>query len=576
MIIFNESAHALDLMTEGGEGRIYEYEDVYALKIYKDSVDKEEKREKLQILMKKRLPSNIIGPLELVYDINKEFSGFMMKKVRGEEFKRLSSKKFVISNNITKDVISDMLMQVKETIKRLHSEGIYIGDLNDLNILFDKRFRVYFIDIDSWSVGLAHKCTVANELFKDPNLVKNNFNQNTDQYAFAVLIYKALTRLHPFGGVIKSNRQINTLERMMQNLSVFNVSDIIIPPMVDKDCFFSSKLINDLRNIFVGGQRFLVDENLDDFGENLKYCKNHQDYYYSLYNKCPICELDAKEKIPILKIGMVGGIPIRRLLSDPDIRIILDENIYIDKQGFLVFRTNNRRLTYEQNALYFADKNGDTIYKIKNDQITIRNDKEQRVIELLKAYKSMAVVRNNTIYYITKGLRLAKFEILEKGESSEKIIGNVSINNIFEVIDENNYFICNIYEKTKIVEISGYNYQLNADHKIEEYGLHLDPVSKRWLFIYEDQKGNFYTFIFDKNKGIVYETEEIRYIGLLGNLCFYNDTIYTPSEGVLTGYNYEKQQYKEFEIPIINSSTKLIKRGKKFIAINEREIFEIG
>jgi serine/threonine protein kinase len=574
LINFNEQTHKKDLIAEGGEGMIYVYKNDKVIKIYKNHVDKKVKLEKLKRIMKKNLPSNIATPLDLVYDNQNNFIGFMMKKIEGEELKRLSSKRFVISNNITKEDITKMLIQIKNSLLDLHKAGMCIGDLNDMNILFDKNFQVFFIDIDSWSVDDDFRCTVANDLFKDPLLIKNYFTPGTDNYAFAILLYKALTRLHPFGGVIKSNPNISTTERMKKCLSVFSVDDLVRPPMVDKDVFLSSKLIADLQEIFINGKRNLINGSLDDFKDKLIYCDDHNDYYYSLFNRCPICELDAKEFIPISKVGTVEGIPIRLMFSNSRIKMIFDENTFIDTNNYINFRNSQIKKRYTMGNKYYSNNEGDIIYNVKKNVIIIETIKKHFEVE--KLFNSRVVFDDNLLYYVSKGLQLIKFGLFGKNSSYEEQITRISVNNIFDVIDSNTYFICNIYDNTKILDISGYNHEFKNSDKIMEYGLHYDEVSGRWLFVIQTSKGDFYTYVYDKQKGMVYDNDKIRYIGNLDNLCFNNNIIFKPADKKIVGLDYQKNLYKEFEVPAINEETNLIRKGKKFIAINEKEIYEIG
>jgi hypothetical protein len=423
-------------------------------------------------------------------------------------------------------------------------------------------------------VDAKHRCTVANDMFKDPRLVSNNFNAGTDDYAFAVLLYKSLTRLHPFAGVIKSNLNINTMDRMRDKLSVFSVKDIVIPPMVDKDVFLSTRLKDDLMSIFVDDERLLIDASLDDFKENLTMCDNHNDYYYSRYNRCPVCEIDAQEMVPIIKIGTVGGIPIRLVFTDPSVKIIFNENTYLNDQKYIVFRNSRARTTVEPGSMYYVNNAGDVFYKVDKEVIKIKT--KEKVFEIPKLFNSRTMVLDNDVFFVSKGLNLTKFSLFGSDESFEERVTTVSINNVFEVIDAKTYFVCNMYDNKKIIDISGYNYQLDNTDKIVGYGIHYDEVTKKWLFIFENPKGDFFTYIFDKTKGIVYSNDKVRYIGKLCNLCFYGNIIFKPADKKIVGFNYEKNQYKEFEVPVINEGTNLIKRDKKFIAINEKEIYEIG
>ena len=204
--------HSLQLLVEGGEGFIYENpkSNDELIKVFKPNVDLKSKERKVKNLKSKKLPSNVIGPTDIVTENNK-FVGYSMKKIDGEEFKKLSNKKFVTSNNITNKDILDMLVDIKKVLDYLHTEDIYVGDLNEQNILFDSNFNTYFIDCDSWSIENDH-CTVAMDLFKDPLLVNDGFNKETDTYAFSILAWKSLTRIHPFGGTM--NPDIDILERM--------------------------------------------------------------------------------------------------------------------------------------------------------------------------------------------------------------------------------------------------------------------------------------------------------------------------------------------------------------------------
>ena len=199
-MILKSNITRLPVLAEGGEGIIYEYGDKL-IKAYKSHVNMPTKEKKIKLLMAKNLPAEVISPIDIVYDSRNKFVGYIMDKVDGEEFKKLSNKKFVKANGITKKEILAMLDRLFDVLADLHKQGIYIGDLNDQNILFDKHYNISIIDCDSWSID-SEKCDVAMDLFKDPLLVSNNFDQKTDTYAFSVLSWKSLTRIHPFGGTM--------------------------------------------------------------------------------------------------------------------------------------------------------------------------------------------------------------------------------------------------------------------------------------------------------------------------------------------------------------------------------------
>ena len=205
-------------LTEGGEGAIY-LEQGQLLKIYKPAVNLQSKQRKIQLLMQKArdnaLPPEAVCPRQIVVDQRGNLIGFSMEQVEGEEMRLLANRKFVTANHITTKDILTMLVKVQSVMECLHRQHIFIGDLNDRNILFDRQLNIYFIDCDSWAVE-NEACEVAMDLFRDPLLCSNAFSAETDTYAFAVLAWKLLTRIHPFGGTMEPDR--NLIDRMKNGI----------------------------------------------------------------------------------------------------------------------------------------------------------------------------------------------------------------------------------------------------------------------------------------------------------------------------------------------------------------------
>ena len=553
-------------LAEGGKGIIYDYQNKI-IKIYKNNIDKKEKLEKIKLLMSKTLPNNVIVPKDIVYNKNKPV-GYLMDKIEGEEFKRLSNKKYLQTNNIKSKDILKMLVDIKDTIIKLHNQNIFISDLNDCNILFDKNFNVFFIDCDSWTID-NHKCSVCMDSFKDPLLNNNNFSSDTDNYAFGVLVFKSLTRIHPFGGTI--NPDINILERMNKGISVIDNKDVIIPKTINKWNYTSPKLLQELKEIFENNKRFIIDDSLNDYYSNLKYCSKDKEYYYGKFTDCPICNISAKIIDKPIKIESSNGIPVLLYFTDESIKTILNLDIYVDVNDDIIHIKSKNKVKNKNNRYYFSN-DGNIVYGVSNDKIQVKTLNNLFTFE--KTNKSNIEVIDNKIYYVNLSNSLVELTIGDSGNYS-KSISKVSFNNVFEIYDDKNYFICNMYDNMKIVNVSGYNYTLMNTDKIVNYGLHYDFISKKWLFIIENQKGLFNTYIFDKNK-IVFESDSIKYTNDLSNLCFYSNIIFKPSDGCIKGYSYEKNIYKDFECNVVNEDSKLLREGNKFIVINEKEIYKVG
>jgi serine/threonine protein kinase len=567
MIKIDDNILKQNPLTEGGEGIIIEYQDKI-IKIYKNGVNKKEKLEKINKLMGKKLPSNVIIPLDIIHNNKNQFIGYLMEKIEGEELRKLSNKKYIKTNNITIKDISKMLIEIKNVLLEIHKQNIYISDFNDNNILFDKNFKVYFIDTDSWTVDDI-KCTVCMDTFKDPALVANNFSNETDYYAYSILAFKSLTRIHPFGGTM--NPDIDIMERMKKRISVIDNNRITIPKNINKWDFMQPKFINEFKQIFESSKRFLI-SNIDDFNNNLKLCSKHNDYYYGKFIDCPICVNGSKLIEKPLQIATSNGIPYILLFEGRDVKLLLTLNSYLSNKKLIVNRFTGANYKINKGEkIYFTDDD-QISFIISDDKIKIDlKDKNSYIFD--KMYKTLVVVNNNIIYYINKSNALIQLTVTEKGNYNKQIT-KVGYNTIFS-IEGQNYFICSVYKDYLVLNIDGYMEKIDGNFNIQNYGIHFDNITNRWLFIIEDSKGIFTTFIYDKNNQ-KYINNLIRYAVDLGNICFNNKIIFISANKMIRGFAYDKNIYKDFPCDIVNEDSKLARENNKFIVINEKEIYKVG
>lgn len=546
-------------LTKGGEGFIYEYNGKI-IKTFKPHIDIAAKERKINELMKARLPQAVIKPIDTVLDMHGRFIGYSMEKVIGEEFKRLSNRKFVTANNITTKDILSMLVKVKKILEILHKQHIYIGDLNDQNILFDTIGNVYLIDCDSWTVG-NDKCTVAMDMFKDPKLQADNFNADTDNYAFAVLAWKSLTRVHPFGGTMEPD--IPILERMKKGISVIERSEVKLPRQAKDWKGFSPYMIAEFQLVFECGLRKLAD-NMEDMLANLTFCKKDKEYYYSKFSSCPYCDSGAKVNKKPVSQGIVGGLKLYAIYDETKIKTIFDRCTYLDNDNCIHNGTEVN--VYIPGYRYYYTK--DRIWILDApDYFTFDTEK---AYQIEKKHKSSIEVFGNSVYYLSPKNTFTKLEIMSNGNAIKNIC-KVSGTAYFSVSGEN-YCVINYYIGKLIVNVNGTNTIIDYDSDIINYGIHYDDVSVKWLIILEDSSGRFNTYVISKNK-MEYQTNSIKYSCQLNCPCISNSTIFIPVDGKIRGFSYQKSVFKDFECNVVSEESKLIKEKNRFVIVNLENVY---
>lgn len=170
------------------------------------------------LALRGRLPTSVVAPSSLVFDEDgRAVIGFAMPLLPDgcEPLSQLSRKSFRDARSIRRGDVCRILVGLGAELAQLHDAGVVVGDLNDQNEVFGLDLRVRFIDADSFQLpGFA--CEVATEAFLDPLLYgpdpcapclteggrPRRFTVESDWYAFAVLAFRALTGVHPFGGAL--------------------------------------------------------------------------------------------------------------------------------------------------------------------------------------------------------------------------------------------------------------------------------------------------------------------------------------------------------------------------------------
>jgi hypothetical protein len=197
------------LLGVGGEARVYRAGD-RAVKIY-HALDQAALAQKLDKVARfpGGLPEAVIVPQDPVLDAHRRPIGFVMRAVEGaRELLHLARRPYR-EGRISQGAVTALFRRMHAVLGSIHRARVIVGDLNDGNILFSvdepDRRGPWLIDADSMQLD-GHPCTVAHERFIDPrlygvDLIKDPaLSEETDWYAFNVLLFSTLLYVHPYGG----------------------------------------------------------------------------------------------------------------------------------------------------------------------------------------------------------------------------------------------------------------------------------------------------------------------------------------------------------------------------------------
>jgi hypothetical protein len=218
-----------EFKAQGGEGSVY-VKGGHAYKIYADPSRciAPVKIAELSVLAQ----ANIIRPLELVVDARNRPAGYLMRYVgKAHSLCQLFPKAFRERNSITPDLTLRLVRQLQTGVSHIHSKGILIVDLNEMNFLVSAGFKeVFFIDVDSYQTP-SFPATVLMDSVRDRHVTI--FTRDSDWFSFAVVSFQMFIGIHPFKGTYPPLQHLDNTQkldaRMLANVSVLH-SGVSVPP----------------------------------------------------------------------------------------------------------------------------------------------------------------------------------------------------------------------------------------------------------------------------------------------------------------------------------------------------------
>lgn len=569
----------LKQLASGGEATIYEFSDGQLLKEFKPNVNLNFKEQKVDIFLKTGKIANVTVANDKVF-ISLGFGAYLLDNFKDADAYAILTKRshLKVMGFSYKDII-DILVDTAITFETIHKKGFVIGDISDQNILVSGK-KHSFIDSDSFGVIGKFDPDMYTEVFTDPNAYCGTFlkqSVDTDKYAFAILVFQTLTRIHPFEGTYIKDESMNTLARMKNKISVLGKHDIIIPSMIPSWKWLSPSILNTFLEIFEKGKRVYLKDELIELQANLKFCKSHGDFYYGKYNQCPICNDIATV---IVKPTVVKAVITNNLLmltvifKANDVSYILDFDKYLSNNGEMVsIQGKTRHSIKKGKRVEFLD-NGDIILEISDAKIDILFN-GILTSTLPRAYKSSYKIVNNILYYIDESFNLSKVKIMKSGNMKEILLQAYN-NTIFSTIDNGKYCAVLLYPKRAVIALKSAHITFDYEGKIIEYAIKHDAATGNWLFIYKTNTGEFRTIVVDSSK-IIFDSKMFRYSATpLSNICFSNNNIFAPSYKKIVGINWSENRAKEFDVDVVQEDSKLDFVNGGFNIISGNKIYRYG
>lgn len=197
--------HQID---RGGEGTIYDCSKKgYVIKIYHDKMLNLLRLKKIMMMEKKQICyDGLCWPEKVVYDINGNPIGYMMKKIVGKSLDFVFDGCQCVVENFPmwkKENLINLAIDILQKIQYLHLFGIIIGDLRFKNIIISDDGIPSLVDLDSCQIDNIPSPTGYSD-FTPPELQKVEFKKQlrtyeNENFSCAVLVFKILfCGAHPY------------------------------------------------------------------------------------------------------------------------------------------------------------------------------------------------------------------------------------------------------------------------------------------------------------------------------------------------------------------------------------------
>lgn len=451
-------------LAQGGQGVVYAKNNA-VFKIYHDTAKliPEDKIKELQVMSDLK---NVIIPSQSIYDAKTNNRiGFCMRYVDNTEYLcKLFVANFKQTNNVSPQMIVDLVKVMQQTMIDIHKRGIVVGDYNEMNFLTDSTFKIpYHIDVDSYQTP-SYKCNAIMESVRDRKYPLGDFNEYSDWFSWAVVAFQLYTGIHPYKGKHPQYKMNELPKRMDDGISIFD-KDVSVPKFVNM-CGIPKSHLDWFKGVFIRGDR-----SIPPFGDGV--------INYSVIKNIVV---DDKSDIISELINTFNSDIIDLVYNNGMIVVLTRNGIYCDGKSKITFanETNNGKIIFTPfGELLFAIQIGDELHIF---------DETKTMIDKIKLNGNKFKIFNDAVYVVSEaGLVQYVFERIGKMKMIPSVVAPL------------NYQSAKIYDGVVIQDIFGkysaivpcfFNKCITVNLK-ELDGkriLHAKRLNK-WIFVVYEEKG---------------------------------------------------------------------------------------
>ncbi len=389
----------------------------------------------------------IAWPSYVVYDENKNFIGYVMRKVQAKN--QLSH---VITPGLQKKNFPNLswydrlvvAINLSKVMSYLHQNSTVIGDINTSDFFVYPGFEIGLVDTDSFQVideKRIFNCKVFTpdytpvEVIEQTKIASGSVQRKPDHdnYGLAILIFQIIMMgVHPFSARMKSlmgfdGNAINyNMEKQILPYATLNQN--IRPPKSAMPFSFLPKNIQNLLISAFAKKIKGVDrptakqwvEGLQEVKVNIKKCKRNKSHYYpDHFSKCPICARERTKDYDYLK-DYFKTISRRYIRYKTDKKVIVvDENhTYMETISGKFYEVKKKR----QLALLFNQKLSEKYEFAKRVETLVKDPAFSQLQRYILKPKAMIYAQNKLIGYTVSNVgELYQLSLLERSRKIGKL-----------------------------------------------------------------------------------------------------------------------------------------------------------